>query len=48
MIVTCAHCLADWPEGAPEVAWISDDWWCTDPDACNDRYAKLLEDVDAL
>jgi hypothetical protein len=48
VIVTCAHCCADWPEDAPEVDHFSGDWWCTDPDACNERYGRLLEDTDAL
>jgi hypothetical protein len=45
--VTCAHCLADWPEDGP-VHYAHGDWWCDDPDACNQRAAGLLEDTDAL
>jgi hypothetical protein len=43
VIVTCARCLAEWPEGDPAVVYANGDWWCHDEVACSGRYIRLLE-----
>ena len=55
MIVTCARCLADWPDteigNAVRLAGTdpdNDDYFCMDEAACGFRMDRLLEDVDAI
>jgi hypothetical protein len=48
VIVTCARCLAEYPEDDPAVMYAGGDWWCWDESACGDRLAALLEAVDGI
>ena len=40
MIVTCARCGHDWPEGDPGVRYASGDWWCNWEGECDDRMTQ--------
>lgn len=45
MVVTCARCLATYPENDPGVTYAAGDWWCYDEAACGDRMATLIEEA---
>ncbi len=39
VIVSCARCGHDWPEGDPGVRYASGDFWCNWENECDDRMA---------
>lgn len=48
MIVTCARCLAEYPEDSDDVRYAEGDWWCADEDACAGGPDALLEAINAI